>query len=390
MALEPPVEEEYPSLEHAESVVCLHARLQGYALTRRNLVKDKRKPPTVRRRDMRCSKGGVKRGEGVLRDTGTRMTECPFEIRILRTEWGTWKVQVHNGDHNHDASINDSEHSQYRRPADTEVSAIRSLHGSGVAPRNIVANLLEQNSHTLVTSREVYNVISKQRKERLQGLSPIEALIKEIDRDPEDLWALEYTTDGNGHVNFLFIAPCSQIELAQQFPDVAFIDATYRTNRYNMPLIHFMVVTSYRKTVSVAMCFVASEEEAMYSRAVKAFKTLVMGDAKIEVFLTDDDSSLKAALSLYYPDTAQLLCLWHVNKNVEEKVNKTWRINTSNEDNEENKEKRKAFMAEWNNVSIKQVSVSQLRRGARGQEIALIFRYRSSIRRRKKALKRLI
>ena len=88
----------------------------------------------------------------------------------------------------------------------------------------------------------------------------------------------------------------------------------------------------------------------MYSRAVKAFKTLVMGDAKIEVFLTDDDSSLKAALSLYYPDTAQLLCLWHVNK--------TWRINTSNEDNEENKEKRKAFMAEWNHVSIKQVSVS--------------------------------
>ena len=76
-------------------------------------------------------------------------------------------------------------------------------------------------------------------------------------------------------------------------------------------------------------------------------KTLVMGDAKIEVFLTDDDSSraLKAALSLYYPDTTQLL-LWHVNKNVEEKVNKTWRINTSNEDNEENKEKRKAFLAE--------------------------------------------
>jgi hypothetical protein len=102
------------------------------------------------------------------------------------------------------------------------------------------------------------------------------------------------------------------------------------------------------------MCFVASEEEAMYNRVVKAFKTLV----------TDDDSSLKAVLSLYYPDTAQLLYLWHVNKNVEEKVNKTWRINTSNEDNEENKEKRKAFMAEWNNVSIKQVSVSQLRRGA--------------------------
>jgi hypothetical protein len=37
---------------------------------------------------------------------------------------------------------------------------------------------------------------------------------------------------------------------------------------------------------------------------IKVVMTLIpsWGDAKIEVFLTDDDSSLKAALSLYYPD----------------------------------------------------------------------------------------
>jgi SWIM-type zinc finger protein len=196
---------------------------------------------------------------------------------------------------NHDASINDSKHSKYRRPIDTEVSAILSLHGSGVTPRNLVASLLEQ-THTLVTSREVYKVIAKVKKERLQ-----------LNRgsDPEQLWAFEYTTDDNGHVNFLFIVPYSQIDLAQQFPDITFIDATYRTNRFNMPLIHFMVVASYRKTVNVAMCFVASEEDAMYNHAINAFKTLVMGDAKIEVFT--DDNSLKAALSLYNPDTTQLL-----------------------------------------------------------------------------------
>ena len=75
MALEPPVEEEYPSLEHAESVVCRHARLRGYALTRVNY---KRKPPTVRRRDLRCSKGGVKRGEGVLREDTRPTTKRSF------------------------------------------------------------------------------------------------------------------------------------------------------------------------------------------------------------------------------------------------------------------------------------------------------------------------
>jgi hypothetical protein len=80
----------------------------------------------------------------------------------------------------------------------------------------------------LVTSREVYKVIAKAKKERLAVLLLV--LVKH---------RREYTTDDNSHVNILFIAPYSQIDLA------------------------FMVVTSYRKTVSVAMCFVASEEEAM-------------------------------------------------------------------------------------------------------------------------------
>jgi hypothetical protein len=35
-----------------------------------------------------------------------------------------------------------------------------------------------------------------------------------------------------------------------------------------------------------------------------------------------------------------------------------WGINTSNKDNEEDKEKRKAFLTEWNHVNIKQVSLS--------------------------------
>jgi hypothetical protein len=97
------------SLERAKSIVRRHTCLQGYVCSYTK-EPDKHKPPTVRRRDLRCSKGGVKRGEGV-RQTGTRMSERPFKIRILRTEYGTWKVQVHN-DHNHDASINDSEHSE--------------------------------------------------------------------------------------------------------------------------------------------------------------------------------------------------------------------------------------------------------------------------------------
>jgi MULE transposase-like protein len=54
-----------------------------------------------------------------------------------------------------------------------------------------------------------------------------------------------------------------------------------------------------------------------YCAAVAAFKELVLGDAKVEVFLTNDDTSLKTALPQHFPEVPQLLCVWHVNKNVQ-------------------------------------------------------------------------
>jgi hypothetical protein len=46
------------------------------------------------------------------------------------------------------------------------------------------------------------------------------------------------------------------------------------------------------------MCFVATETETMYRIAVSQFKGLIIGAAKVEIFLTDDDTSLRNALGL--------------------------------------------------------------------------------------------
>lgn len=57
------------------------------------------------------------------------------------------------------------------------------------------------------------------------------------------------------------------------------------------------------------MCFVTAETEGMYIAAVNAFKDLVLGDYKTQVFLTNDAGMLKSALSRYFPQVLQLLCL---------------------------------------------------------------------------------
>ncbi len=92
-----------------------------------------------------------------------------------------------------------------------------------------------------------------------------------------------------------------------------------------------------------------------------AFKELVLGDAKVQVFLTDDENALKKGLDVFYPGVPQLICTWHVNKNVEEKLADRWirraddydqlTPNEQKKRDEENKEKKKEFMATWETAS---------------------------------------
>ena len=86
-----------------------------------------------------------------------------------------------------------------------------------------------------------------------------------------------------------------------------------------------------------------------------------MGDTSIQVFLSDDETALKTSLEVIWPGVPQLLCVWHVNKNVEEAIAGRWIRRPENYDsltpeeqrkhNEKNKERRKEFPADWQTVA---------------------------------------
>ncbi len=110
-------------------------------------------------------------------------------------------------------------------------------------------------------------------------------------------------------VNFLFFTRDEMINIAQASPSVIIVDATYRINKLNLPAVHFQAVTSIGKTASITLAFIINEEEPSYLIACRAFRELIIGDARIEVLLTDDETALKNALTAVYPTVPQLLCL---------------------------------------------------------------------------------
>ena len=107
----------------------------------------------------------------------------------------------------------------------------------------------------------------------------------------------------------MFFTLNDMIDIALTSPDVILINATYRMNKYDLPGIHFMAVISVGLTASIGLAFVANETQLMYHLAVSTFRELVIGDTHVEVFLTDDEDTLRNALSEVYPGVPQLLYL---------------------------------------------------------------------------------
>jgi hypothetical protein len=63
-----------------------------------------------------CAKPRKKRSEdGVLAGTGSRKTNCPFQLRLQCDVEGIWRLHCNQLCHNHPPSLNSSAHPTFRR-----------------------------------------------------------------------------------------------------------------------------------------------------------------------------------------------------------------------------------------------------------------------------------
>lgn len=232
------------------------------------------------------------------------------------------------------------------------VEQIRDLTKVGLDPKHIHASILQRDPQTTITQMDVYNQRYYNRREYLQGRTPLEALVDELKSNDE--WVVKWK-EIDGRLQSLFFASQNQVELMRSYPDLVLIDATYKSNRYKMPLVHFGGVTPINSFFSAAFCFMPGEDEEEYMWCVEQFKNLVCYDLKPpEAFITDNDKALRNALSRVFEGIPRLLCIWHIQQNVLNRVKKTWRLADYAEDTEDRervKEKHEQCMKDWSKVS---------------------------------------
>ena len=260
------------------------------------------------------------------RRTKTQMKDCPFRVALKLDEHSAyWTVSCtpESSSHNHEFAV-PMAHQKYRAEMVAKHSSrIVQMYNNGTRPVFIATQLREMAKDdrdlASISNVQVYNALSRHRRHELNGRTPVQFLYDQL-QDPAANVLFRDLRDKEGHLTSLFIAPRGGIDLLCRYPHVLLLDCTYKTNRFNMPLLNICGSTSTKKTFSVAAVFLDGEKIQCYSWALRQLLQLVADEsiAFPRITVTDRDTALIQALGSFpqLEKSVNLICKWHINMNV--------------------------------------------------------------------------
>ncbi|KAL5137778.1 Protein FAR1-RELATED SEQUENCE 5 [Glycine soja] len=255
-----------------------------------------------------CERSGeykCRKKEFIRRDIGTRKCGCPFKLRCKPVVGGEdWMVKLICGVHNHELAKSLVGHPYAGQLTKAKKTLIADMTKSIVKPRNILLTLKEHNANSCTTIKQIYNGRSVFRSSIRGNDLEMQHLMKLLERDHYICWHIIKDED---MVRDIFWCHPDSVKLVNACNLVFLIDNTYKTNWYRLPLLDFVGVTPTGMTFSAGFLYVEGE--------------LVnnLRDALPGVIVTDRDQALMNAVKDVFPECTNLLCIFHINKNVKAK-----------------------------------------------------------------------
>jgi len=268
-----------------------------------------------------CDRSGKYRGlyKNALSQkvNNTRKCECPFRLRgkALKKAEG-WTIKVMCGCHNHELEETLVGHPYAGRLSAEEKSLVDDMTKNMMKPKDILLTLKDYNMDNVTTIKQIYNARHAYRSSQ-KGLE-MQYLLKLLERERYVYWYRK--VDDSNVIRDIFWTHPDAIKLLGAFNTVLIIDSIYTTTRYPLPLLEIVGVTSTELTFSVAFAFVESELADNFTWALQKLRGLIVKDEDIpQVIVTNRDISLMNAVQVVFPSSSNLLCRFHINKNVKSK-----------------------------------------------------------------------
>lgn len=129
----------------------------------------------------------------------------------------------------------------------------------------------------------------------------------------------DYDMDEDGRMLHVFWEDATARKNYSHFGDVLSFDSTYTKKHYNMIFAPFSGVDHHMQSVFFGSGFVVNERIASYKWLFETFLK-AMGGKEPRLIITDEDASMREAMSVVLPNTKHRLCMWHIMKKLPEKI----------------------------------------------------------------------
>ncbi len=331
-------EQIFESLKNLMLRVNEHAVSKDYAVmllrTKKFKLEVKRKVWIICDRDERLREARDEK----RRHTINRCIECLFFLttkRLNDSESSSWLLKVINDRHNHSFTFVES-HSVQRRLAmiaEIKSDVSRQLKVQTTSSQIIfslriedfitsasvsAADIDSKNSqiiNSMIKSRDIYNLKTKLRRESLESLSFIQALIRELNQEN---WTYAMQKNHENYITHLFfVKMISEILLKINY-EILIMNCTYKTNRYKFSLLIISEQTTMNINFYVTFCFMQKKITTDYNWILQQLRALYAKLKLLEsiVIMTNMKKEVMTAIDLNFADVNHLLCLWHINNNV--------------------------------------------------------------------------
>ncbi|XP_057452011.1 protein FAR1-RELATED SEQUENCE 6-like [Lotus japonicus] len=259
----------------------------------------------------------------VRKGTGTKKCDCPFRLKARYTsEDGLWRLTVVRGDHNHQPAETLVGHAYAGRLTSQEKDMVAQTVDNRVNPGNMLLALKDANPQNVTTIRQVYNERMTHIRAKRGQLSEMQHLMRLLEEDRYTHWSRN--EEGSTVIRTLFWAHPVSIQLFNQFPTVVLLDSTYKTNKYMIPLLEMVGMTSVGFTYTIGFGYMCNERDTEVTWALEKLRGLLLKEEDMpKVMVTDKDTALMNAVTTTFPTTAHLLCQFHIAKCVKAKCKLT-------------------------------------------------------------------
>jgi len=143
-------------------------------------------------------------------------------------------------------------------------SQLASFSRAGLVPKEIWT--LVQESGSSATQKDIYNQIAAIQRGSLEDQSPVHTLTKQL--NDQGFWSqIQFTPDG--HVTAVFFMHPDSLHYLQAYPNLFFLDCTYKTNKYHMPLLDMTGIDATQWSFCIAFAFLSGESKEDYTWALR-------------------------------------------------------------------------------------------------------------------------